>query len=188
MELEEAHFNLETCLDESLELVRHRAERKGLDIALRYPEGSARWFRGDVTRLRQVIVNYLSNAVKFTEDGGIYVAVEVKELSAELAFLDICVVDTGMGISEEAQLKLFSAFTQADSSTTRKFGGTGLGLSISAKIANVMGGTTYVKSKPGHGSTFGLRLQLGLGAPTPANDTAPPLEEGEMATHFPHRN
>ena len=129
---------------------------------------------GDLPRLRQALVNYLSNALKFTERGSITLSGQLVEETAEDCLLRFEVSDSGIGMSAEQQGRLFAAFEQADSSTTRKYGGTGLGLAITARIARLMGGEVGVISSPGKGSTFWLTVRLGKGGGQPAGGGAPP--------------
>lgn len=169
VELEEANFDLRACLRESLELVRPLAEEKGLELQLKYAEDVPHWFVGDVTRLRQIAVNFLGNAAKFTSEGRVCIGVEECGVVAPgRRTIRIWVKDSGIGISQEIQARLFTEFTQADSSTTRKYGGTGLGLAISAKLAHLMGGEVQVESELGVGSTFTLSLTLPMGRPEEA--------------------
>src|SRR5207247_10281627 len=115
---------------------------------------------GDVTRLRQIMLNLLSNAVKFTEAGEVVLTASSKPISADRVELTFSVRDTGIGLSEEVMSRLFQSFSQADSSTTRKYGGTGLGLAISKRLAELMGGHLWGESEgPGHGATFLFSIQ-----------------------------
>ena len=163
VELEVVDFDLSRALMDCAALVRQKAENKGLTLTIGYPDAAPRWFRGDVTRLSQIVVNFLSNAVKFTESGGVDLTVEVEEAPAGACQLTIRVKDTGIGIHTDSLPRLFKDFSQADSSTTRKYGGTGLGLSICAQLAELMGGSVFVESVLGEGSTFGFRVALSLG-------------------------
>ncbi len=153
MELERLDFDLYTVVEETLDLVADSANNKGLElhalIDLDVPSGI--W--GDPGRLRQVLLNYLSNAVKFTETGEVSVRVS-REGSTGRPLLRFSVSDTGIGLTKQQQEKLFVPFRQADSSTTRRFGGTGLGLAICQKLASIMGGQVGVESRPNGGSTF----------------------------------
>jgi two-component system sensor histidine kinase/response regulator len=160
LELESIDFNLHDVIEDAVDSVALRAAEKGLELLVDAdPETSDR-FRGDPTRLRQVLVNLLSNAVKFTAQGEVSLTltrVGSGEFSATLCFV---VRDTGIGISTHGVNTLFAPFIQADSSTTRKFGGTGLGLSISQRLAEAMGGRIEVDSALGEGSTFRFTLCL----------------------------
>src|SRR5947209_8424206 len=179
LELEHQPFDLRECIESALDLVVARAHEKGLDLAYRLDELTPPAIYGDVTRLRQILVNLLSNAVKFTEKGEVVLSVAVKrkdekgkldgsgddELTVyELAF---AIRDTGIGISETGKARLFQSFSQVDASTTRRYGGTGLGLTISKRLAEMMGGTMWVESEPGFGSTFHFTI-LAQEAPAPS--------------------
>jgi len=163
MDIERHPFDLRECVEAALDLIGTRAAEKQLDLAYVFEGDVPAAVLGDVTRLRQVLLNLLSNAVKFTERGEVVLAV-----SAEGDRLQFSVRDTGIGLSEAGLAKLFQSFSQADSSTTRKYGGTGLGLAISKKLAELMGGTMWVESAgPGLGSTFRFTIRAAT-APLPA--------------------
>ena len=150
MDIEHQPFDLRECVESALDLIGARAAEKHLDIAYVFEGEVPAAVTGDVTRLRQVLLNLLSNAVKFTEAGEVVLTV-----STEGEQLNFSVRDTGIGLSTEGISRLFQKFSQADSSTTRKYGGTGLGLAISKLLAELMGGTMDVHSAgPGQGSTF----------------------------------
>ena len=150
MDIEAHPFDLRECVEAAMDLIGARAAEKGLDIAYIFEGEVPAAILGDVTRLRQVLLNLLSNAVKFTEKGEV-----VLSLHAEGEQLHFAVRDSGIGLSEAGKARLFQKFSQADSSTTRKYGGTGLGLAISKLLAELMGGTMWVESDgPGTGSTF----------------------------------
>jgi signal transduction histidine kinase/CheY-like chemotaxis protein/HPt (histidine-containing phosphotransfer) domain-containing protein len=158
IELEEQPFEIRQCVEEALDLLTKKAAEKRIELAAVIGEDVPEAVVGDVTRLRQVLANLLSNAVKFTEHGEVVVAIESRAVRAsgsqrvhELLF---SVRDTGVGIPESRLGRLFQSFTQVDSSTTRKYGGTGLGLAISRRLAELMGGTMWVESALGQGSTF----------------------------------
>ncbi len=167
MELERAPFELSLCVEESLDLFALQASSKKLDLVYHIAPDVPVWIMGDVTRLRQVLVNLVNNAVKFTPSGSI--ALEVRRVVREpdpLGFeppvphdpshtmLEFTVRDTGIGIPEDRVGRLFKAFSQVDSSTTRKYGGTGLGLAICQRLCELMGGAIRVQSTPGAGSEF----------------------------------
>ena len=163
--LEEIDFDLFTTIEECVEIVAANAQRKGLELILPARVYGLDLVRGDQGRLRQILLNLLSNAIKFTSAGE--VAVNVKfdpaasaELTCTGGLVRIEVHDTGIGISAATQRQLFSAFTQADSSTTRRFGGTGLGLAISKRLANLMGGEIGVESDEGRGSVFWFTIRV----------------------------
>ena len=159
MDIERQPFDLRECVESALDLVATRAAEKHLDLAYviddsagPVPEGVL----GDVTRLRQILLNLLSNAVKFTEKGEVVLTV-----ATEGEQLHITVRDTGIGLSEAGLAKLFQSFSQADASTTRKYGGTGLGLAISRKLAELMGGTVWAESPGlGQGASFHVTVKL----------------------------
>jgi CheY-like chemotaxis protein len=156
MELESQPFVLRECVDTALNLVRARASEKGVALTASIDADVPVAVAGDVTRLRQVLLNLLSNALKFTEKGEVALTVQ-RSSGDELAF---AVRDSGIGLSEEGLGKLFQSFSQADSSTTRKYGGTGLGLAISKRLAELMGGTMSAESAgPGRGSTFRFSIR-----------------------------
>jgi CheY-like chemotaxis protein len=157
-------FDVQSVIDDAVDAVALRAAQKGLDFIVDVDPSAPRWYRGDPTRLRQILLNLLSNAIKFTETGeiGLHVASATGAVSAPT--LEFTVHDTGIGISAAESRVLFAPFKQADSSTTRRFGGTGLGLSICRSLAEAMGGSIELDSLPGAGSTFRFRVQLPLAA------------------------
>jgi PAS domain S-box-containing protein len=159
LELEHMPFELGTCIEEALDLFALQASAKKLEIVYHIDPRVPAWVMGDVTRLRQVLVNLVNNAVKFTPGGSI--AIEVQRAaptaggpSAPRFMLEFAVRDSGIGIPQERLDRLFKAFSQVDSSTTRKYGGTGLGLAISQRLTNLMGGTIRAESAVGQGSSF----------------------------------
>ncbi|MFO1303894.1 MAG: GAF domain-containing protein [Burkholderiales bacterium] len=155
MDIEVAPFDLRECVESAIDLISARAAEKHLDLAYLFEGDVPAAIAGDVTRLRQVILNLLSNAVKFTEEGEVVLTVTAKPAAGSKVELTFAVRDTGIGLSQEAMGRLFQSFSQADSSTTRKYGGTGLGLAISKRLAELMGGTMWADSAgQGHGSTF----------------------------------
>ncbi len=161
MDVEHQPFDLRDCVESALDLVAGRAAEKHLDLAYVFEGEVPAAIVGDVTRLRQVLLNLLSNAVKFTERGEVVVSVSVEgdEQTGEGTLLHVVVRDTGIGLSEAGLAKLFQSFSQADSSTTRKYGGTGLGLAISRRLAELMGGTMWGESDgPGQGSRFHVTI------------------------------
>lgn len=154
MELNERFFNLFEVLDEVVSVTEHSIRSKNLKFEVEISEKVPRILEGDDSRLRQVLMNLVSNAIKFTPSGTISINCGVEYFIKDRMSLYFEVCDTGIGISEKARKKLFEAFSQADSSTTRRFGGTGLGLAISQKLIHMMGGEISLKSQPGSGSTF----------------------------------
>ena len=160
LELEMIDFDFRLVIEESLELVAERAASKGLNLACLFHAEVPRHLVGDPGRLRQVVMNLASNAVKFTERGDVVVEVTVERQSQESAMIRVAVRDTGIGISEEACQRLFQSFSQADGSTTRKYGGTGLGLAICKRLIELMGGAIGVSSHVGQGSCFWFTVTL----------------------------
>ncbi len=154
VEFEKHPFSPRTCIEESLELVSAKASEKGLELTYELGARVPDFVMGDVTRVRQILVNLLSNAVKFTKKGEVTVSLDAEARAEHEYALHFSVRDTGIGIDGERHARLFKAFSQVDASTTRKYGGTGLGLAISKKLVNLMGGTIWVDSAPGKGSTF----------------------------------
>ncbi len=165
MELEMQPFDLENAVREIAGTMRPQADRKGLALTVSFPAGPALTAMGDPVRLRQVLLNLIGNAVKFTDAGSIFV-----EVSVEGPALRTEISDTGVGIPEESRHRIFDKFSQADASTTRKFGGTGLGLAISKRLMELMGGQLDFRSVSGRGSTFFLTLPMAPvgGSPAPA--------------------
>jgi signal transduction histidine kinase/DNA-binding response OmpR family regulator len=152
MDVEHQPFDLRECVESALDLTSGRAIERGLDIAYIMDDDVPAGIKSDVTRLRQILINLLSNAVKFTEKGEVVLTVKKGKAKNEIQF---SVQDTGIGIEESHMSRLFQSFSQADSSTTRKFGGTGLGLAISKRLAEMMGGAMHAESAGiGCGSTF----------------------------------
>ncbi len=158
--LETIDFDLRTMVEEVLDLFAQSAEQKGLELGCLLQAETPTAVRGDPGRLRQVLVNLVGNAVKFTQQGGVMIRVARGEESAEDALVGFSVSDTGIGISPEAQARLFEAFSQVDSSTTRKYGGTGLGLAICRQLVELMGGRIGVESVLGQGSIFQFTVPL----------------------------
>jgi len=160
--LEQVDFDLGALLQRACAMVSERADAKGLRLDVEpLPAGlKAHQFVGDPTRISQMLLNYLSNAVKFTETGHIVVSAELVTPGDDASQVRLCVRDTGIGIDAVSQKRLFNAFEQADSSTTRRFGGTGLGLAINKRLARLMGGSVGVDSREGEGSTFWMTLCL----------------------------
>jgi signal transduction histidine kinase/DNA-binding response OmpR family regulator/HPt (histidine-containing phosphotransfer) domain-containing protein len=160
LELEITSFNLRELLEAVLQLMQRPAEGKGLRLELHIDPNVRLPVRGDPVRMRQILTNLIGNAVKFTERGGIQLGVRRLGESAAQHMLRFEVRDTGIGIGHAQQARLFSAFTQADASTTRLYGGTGLGLAICKRIVDLMGGRIGVQSEPGHGSLFWFEIPL----------------------------
>jgi len=164
LDLEQVSFSLESVIRGTEKLMRPATDRKGLYLRVELDDGLPGWLVGDPTRLRQILLNLLSNAAKFTESGGVRLRVSSGPAAAAgRVALHFEVSDTGIGIAAETKALLFDKFTQADSSTTRKYGGTGLGLAICRQLVELMGGTIGVESEPGVGSTFWFKVELGIG-------------------------
>jgi signal transduction histidine kinase len=154
LQLEVVDFNPAEVLHEVLKLVSGRARSKGLVVSAKVSDAARRGLRGDPARLRQVLLNLVANAIKFTERGEVAVRVDVAEVSEHTVRLLFEVLDTGIGLAPDAMARLFQPFVQADGSITRKYGGTGLGLAISKQLIEMMAGRVGVESEPGKGSRF----------------------------------
>jgi signal transduction histidine kinase/DNA-binding response OmpR family regulator len=176
VELEAIDFNLRNCLEEALKTFASIADERHLellcDIAPDVPELVA----GDPGRLRQILLNLVSNAIKFTAHGEVALKVEMDSEDHDSAVIKFTVADTGIGIPAEKQLSIFSPFTQADSSTTRKYGGTGLGLTISARMVAMMGGRIWLESEVGRGTRFHFTARLHLSSKEAESEVMVPLE------------
>ncbi|HEY2661623.1 MAG TPA: response regulator, partial [Caulobacteraceae bacterium] len=160
VELERIDFTLDSVVEDVVELLSPKAAEKGLEIVSFLDDGARRGFAGDPTRLRQVVLNLLSNAMKFTDTGFVAVEVLTQSVDRQRSRLRLEIQDTGIGLSEEAKAKLFKKFQQADGSVTRKYGGTGLGLSICRQLVELMDGQIGVDDRPGGGSTFWVEIEL----------------------------
>ena len=191
LDLELKNFDLNKCVHEAISLSQFSAKLKNIEIKYISPR-EGMFFIGDVTRMQQIITNYLSNAVKFTEKGSITVDVQITDSGEACSDIVVKVIDTGIGISSDSLAKLFKSFSQADTSTTRKYGGTGLGLSICSKLMEIMDGEVFVESTLGIGSIFGIRLKLEngiqvhkkeIGEMTPRDLNLNPVH---IANEFPH--
>jgi len=168
MGIESQAFDLSECVESALDLVTAHSIEKKIDIAYMFEGDVPSAIIGDATRLRQIILNLLSNAVKFTEKGEVVLTITSKPASKKNAELTFTVRDTGIGLSEDGMSRLFQSFSQADSSTTRRYGGTGLGLAISKRLAELMGGTMWAKSEgSGKGSTFAFTINAPIAADLP---------------------
>jgi PAS domain S-box-containing protein len=160
MTIEALDFDLVETIESTLDIVAARAFTKGIELASSVPSAIPNRLRGDPGRLRQILTNLVDNAIKFTDQGEVVVSVEKENETATYAVLKFYVHDTGIGIAPDAQTRLFEAFSQADSSTTRKYGGSGLGLVIAKRLVEMMQGEIGVQSKPGEGSTFWFTARL----------------------------
>ena len=153
-------FDLRVAVEETIDLLSARAAEKGLRLAARFAPGTPRRVIGDAGRVRQILLNFAGNAIKFTGEGHVLLEISCDESSEAEALIRLAVSDTGIGIPEEQHDRLFKKFSQADASTTRKFGGTGLGLAISKQLAELMGGEVGLNSVLGQGSTFWATARL----------------------------
>jgi PAS domain S-box-containing protein len=168
MELSNTELDAVSLVREVVEFFREPAYRKGLELVTSVEKGFSSALRGDPVRLRQVLVNLVGNAVKFTRRGKIFISVSMEREDEDAVFVRYEVMDTGIGITAEAQSRIFKAFSQEDDSTTRQFGGTGLGLAIASQLVSMMGGTIEVESAPGRGSTFRFTARLEKPSAIPA--------------------
>ena len=194
MELESVAFSLRECIDGAVALIRSLAGEKGLEITARVDDGIPDVIIGDVSRLRQILLNLLTNSVKFTERGSVVLTAHAAPPQPDGGFeLQMAVTDTGIGIAPEAMGRMFKSFSQADAATSRKYGGTGLGLAISKRLAEAMGGTMWAESAgvPGQGSTFHLTILTRAGDQSAAtgstNGTGTLDLDPEHATRHPLR-
>jgi signal transduction histidine kinase/DNA-binding response OmpR family regulator len=175
IDLEAIDFDLRDCLEITLKTLALRAEEKGLELLCEVAPEVPEVVRGDSNRLRQVVVNLVGNAIKFTDEGEVGLRVQVDAEDEAGCVLRFTVSDTGIGISPEKVKLIFDPFSQADTSTTRKYGGTGLGLTISARLVEMMGGRIWVESEPGRGAQFHFTVRLATAEKTPEVGTiAPP--------------
>jgi PAS domain S-box-containing protein len=167
LDMETVEFDLLETMDNVANVITVKAqERENLEVLFYLDPEVPNFLVGDSLRLNQILVNLGNNAVKFTEQGEIVLSVRVNERSDDKVTLQFSVRDTGIGMTAEQQGKLFQAFSQADTSTTRKYGGTGLGLTISKRLVNLMGGEIWIESEPGQGTTFNFTSDFGLGKET----------------------
>ena len=189
LELESILFDLRDCVEEAVDTLALQATEKGLDIAYVIDSGIESSLLGDPTRLRQVIVNLVGNAVKFTSKGGVCIKVGKVEEDDNQLVAQFSIQDTGIGIPEDRAGRLFESFSQVDASTTRKYGGTGLGLSISKNLAELMGGTMWVESVINEGSTFHFTVVFSKSAIRTLTSEASGLNdfEGKKALVIVHK-
>ncbi len=165
LSLERVTFDLRETVEEAVRLLAPRAHEKGLELACHIQPDVPETVVSDPGRLRQVLLNLVGNAIKFTEHGEVVVTVEVQEARGSAAALHFTVSDTGIGIPAEKQWQIFGAFVQADASTTRRYGGSGLGLTISAQLVELMGGRVWLESEAGRGSRFHFVARVGVQPP-----------------------
>ncbi|HSS22504.1 MAG TPA: two-component regulator propeller domain-containing protein [Pyrinomonadaceae bacterium] len=160
LELERQSFELRKCIEEALDLFALKVAEKGIELAYTVTKGTPHAIVGDTTRLRQILVNLLGNAINFTASGEVVIVVTSQQLPDNCFELHFAVKDTGIGIPENRMDRLFHSFSQVDSSTTRQYGGTGLGLAISKKLSELMGGRMWAESKEGEGSIFHFTIAV----------------------------
>jgi len=160
MELEHQSFDLRDCLEISLDMVAIDAKRKGLETEYTFEGHVPTMMQGDPTRINQILINLLNNAVKFTENGKIKISVSSKAVDGDSYEIHFAVTDSGIGIPEDKMERLFQSFRQVDASTARRYGGTGLGLAISKRLAELMGGNMWAESEVGKGSTFHFTIMV----------------------------
>jgi PAS domain S-box-containing protein len=172
LELERTPFSLEHFLDEAVKILAVKAHAKNLELIYRIDHGVPDHLEGDSNRLRQVVLNLVDNAIKFTQQGEIIVQVTAREISDPEVLLQFTVADTGMGVSLEKQRRIFEPYDQGDPSVSRRYGGTGLGLAVSAQLVHLMGGRIGVRSRPGEGSIFGFTARFGR-VPAAADEGMP---------------
>src|SRR5688500_7902622 len=183
--LEKLPIDLKQVLEECTSMFAGAADSKGIELIVCPPSPAQRILLGDPLRLRQVLMNLVGNAVKFTERGEVVVRADVEAVEGERAIVRLAVNDTGIGMDAAAMDKIFEPFAQADETTTRRFGGTGLGLAICRELADLMGGSIAVQSEPGVGSTFRLSLPVSLGAAIPAARSPLPSRTVRIITRRP---
>jgi len=190
LELDHSRFFVRECVEDACDLAAHDAKQKGLSLQIDVASGVPAALIGDVTRLRQIVANLVTNAVKFTERGGIDVRVSAQHVDGQEYELALSVRDTGIGIPRDRVDRLFKTFSQVDASTTRQYGGTGLGLAISRRLCELMGGRMWAESVVGQGSTFHFTIRArkdtsAAGAPGPGT-TVRTIDAG-LAARVPLR-
>jgi len=173
LDLDHTTFELRAEMEVAVRTVALRAHQKGLELICDVKPGVPEAVVGDPIRFKQVLVNLISNAIKFTPSGEVVVTAQAREGDGQTAMIQFEVRDTGMGIASEKLATIFQAFTQADNSTTRRFGGTGLGLTICKRLVNMMGGEIWVESTEGMGSSFFFTLRVGLAPGNPSGPVSP---------------
>ncbi len=172
LELEEAPFNIETSCNNVIELLRPQADEKGVNVAFNNTGSKPGPLLGDEGRIRQIIINLVGNAIKFTHEGSVTLSLCAGETHSGQVPLSIAVTDTGIGVAEDKIQHIFESFMQADNSMTRSFGGTGLGLAITKRLVQALGGTISAVSREGEGSTFTVELTLAADTETAGADPA----------------
>ena len=187
MELNNRWFSLNECMDRLCSIILPKAEERDLGLACNISPEIPDQLMGDPTRLRQILINLLGNAVKFTETGSITLSIETMQASHDKLTLQFSVRDTGVGVPGDKLSSIFEAFTQADSSTTRQFGGTGLGLTISRELVQMMGGRIWAESTPGQGSTFHFTATFGI-SPTAEIRLTPDRDTSQDGADLPAAN
>jgi PAS domain S-box-containing protein len=177
--LESMPFNVRTLVGDTIRILYYRAKEKGLNLTQLIMPNVPQTLNGDSIRLRQILINLIGNAIKFTNQGAVKFYLEVEDIDPPMVTLHFSVIDTGIGILEENQEKIFKAFTQADGSTSRKYGGTGLGLAISAQLVEKMNGRIWVQSTIGHGSIFHFTVKFELSKDVELIESDhPPMQKG----------
>jgi PAS domain S-box-containing protein len=182
MDFEEISFSIKDIVENVSGILNIRAEAKELDLVCSVDPGLPAKVKGDPNRIRQILLNLIGNAIKFTDKGEITVKTELKEYDANRVIINFSVTDTGIGVSKENQEKIFQKFTQADSSTTRKYGGTGLGLSICQSLIEMMGGNLWVESEEMKGSSFNFSIPFGIVETSSEQKTPPPVSSFSQDT------
>jgi CheY-like chemotaxis protein/nitrogen-specific signal transduction histidine kinase len=158
--LEENHFNLSDEVNAVLDLLEMKAKGKGIKLYTSFQNQIPNAYIGDQARLKQILINLTNNAIKYTKEGSVTIKIEAEKVEKEHCEMKFSIIDTGIGISKQGQEKLFKAFSQIDSTTTRKYGGTGLGLAIAKNLTTLMGGDIGVESEEGKGSTFWFTAKM----------------------------
>jgi CheY-like chemotaxis protein len=174
LEIDSHEFDLRDSIGDTLQTLAVRATEKSIEVAYQIPPEVPDRLIGDLGRLRQILVNLVGNAIKFTERGEVVVSLAVESQGDDTVTLQFSVKDTGIGVPEAKQKLIFEAFSQADTSTARRFGGTGLGLAISSQLVKMMNGELSLESAPGEGSTFSFTAEFGLAGPPDGDVESPP--------------
>jgi signal transduction histidine kinase len=172
LDFETVNFSLRESLAQTIKPLAIQAQQKDLDLALHVDPQVVDLVAGDPVRLRQIILNLVGNAIKFTSSGGVTLSVQRESQDGVHMIVRFTVKDTGIGIPPERQKEIFSSFTQVDSSITRRYGGTGLGLTISRRLTEILGGRMWVESEPGKGSSFHFTARLGTSMESKGNESA----------------